>query len=186
MDKSNVKFIATVALPLLVALLVVAIGQFAFAQSEQQPTTLNVTDGNIEIPELPPITLNNLFGDLASTIIFLVLIIAVTFRQSSEFVAKWINGEVAFFERKYIAYALIALTSSLPLGIGLFGEAAKVFLVAYGTWGFIGGLFMVAIYGYGWQHLTNKTASFVGHFITPTKTQGQNPATTESNDQPQQ
>lgn len=176
MNNRDIQFIAITAIPILIAIIVVAIGQVAFGQ------TINVTDGDIELPPLPPLTLNSLFGDLTSTVIFLVLLVAVTFRQSSEFIEKWIKGEIEFFDRKYLAYAFIALTSSIPLGIGLFGQAAKVFLVAYGTWGFVGGLVMVAIYGYGWQHLTNKTASFIGHFISPAakgQTQSESPDKTE-------
>ena len=148
---------------------------------------LNITGNVSTIPPsgLPELTLENAFGSLTSLAILLVLTISMTFRQSSEFIQKWYKGEVAAFERKYIAYAVVGFISSLPLAMGVFGPAAQVFLLWFGEWGFAGGLAMVAVYGYGWQHGTNKAASLIGHFVTKKPEQGESqPPTTTPSSQP--
>ena len=132
---------------------------------------VNIT-GNVTLPTLPVITLENVFGDLTSTLILITLMIAITVRQSSEFLAKIYNGEITKFNPKYAIQGVIAFISSFPIAMPLVGSAAVVFVTYFGPMGLAGALFMVAVYGYGWTHAINKTSSAVGHFFSPSASKG--------------
>lgn len=133
---------------------------------QQITTTASTTGQNVTLPTLPAITLSNAFGDMTTTLILVVLVIAMTIRQSSEYIEKYMKGEATSFNRKYLATAAIAFITSLPIAMGLLGPASEIFLAYFGTWGVAGALFMVGVYGYGWQHGINKSASLLGHFFT--------------------
>ena len=126
------------------------------------PPTTNVT-----IPDLPVITLQNAFGSVTSTLIVFTIMLAVTFRQSSEAIAKWYNGEITTFKPKYIVQGIIAFISALPIGVGMIGYGATIFVATFGDLGLIGSLALVAVYAYGWTHGTNKASSLIGHFFNP-------------------
>lgn len=133
---------------------------------------VNIT-GNVTLPTLPVITLENVFGDLTSTLILITLMIAITVRQSSEFFAKVYNGEVTKFNPRYAIQGVIAFISAFPIAVPLVGSAAVVFVTYFGSLGLAGALFMVAVYGYGWAHAINKGASAVGHFFSPSASKAQ-------------
>lgn len=134
---------------------------------------VNITGNGTNYPiELPVITLENAFGDLTSTLILITLMIAITLRTSSEFIEKMMKGEIDGFNRKYLFTAVVAFISSIPLAMALFGESAKIFLAYFGSWGLVGALFMVGVYGYGWNHLVNKLTSLAGHFYTAKSGEG--------------
>lgn len=122
---------------------------------------------NGTLPQLPAITWQNAFGDVTATLILIVLMISITVRSSSEFIEKWVKGETVTFNRKYAITAAIAFVTSLPVAMGALAGAADLFLALYGTWGLAGALVMVGVYGYGWNHGTNKLASLIGHFFNP-------------------
>lgn len=127
---------------------------------------VNITGNLTSVVPLPVVTLANAFGDVTSTLILITLMIAMTIRTSSEFIEKYIKGEIATFNRKYLATAAIAFLSSLPIAMSLFPQGAEIFLAYFGSWGLAGALFMVGVYGYGWNHGINKLASLTGHFFT--------------------
>ena len=133
---------------------------------QQVNVTGSLTNGTTPPPELPVITLANAFGDVTSTLIIITLMLAMTVRTSSEFIEALVKGETTNFNRKYLATAAIAFVTSLPIAMGLFPEGAKIFLAYFGDWGLAGSLFMVAVYGYGWNHAINKGSSLLGHFFT--------------------
>lgn len=133
-----------------------------------QQIPLNITgNSNVTLPALPPITMANIFGDLTSTLIVITLMIAIFVRTYSEFIEKIFNGEITNFNPKYIATAIVGFVSGLPLAMVMFPEAAKIFVSYNGQWGVVATLVIVGIYGYGWQHGTNKIVSLVGHFLAP-------------------
>ena len=147
---------------------------------------VNITGNLTNAIQLPVVTLANAFGDLTSTLILITLMIAMTIRTSSEFIEKYIKGEISTFNRKYIVTALIAFISSLPIAMTLFPQGAEIFLAYFGSWGLAGALFMVGVYGYGWNHGVNKIASLTGHFFTATKqVEGQDSITGEQQQQQQ-
>lgn len=140
-------------------------------QIVQQITTSgqNVT----VIPALPPITLANAFGDLASTLILLVLMIAITVRTYPEYIEKLMKGEVTSFNPKYAVTAIISFFFSLPIAMGMMPMGTEVFLAYFGEWGIVGSLLMVGFIGYGMNHGVNKGASLLGHFFTSKNTEQQ-------------
>ena len=126
-------------------------------------------NGTVVLPSLPPITLANAFGDLTSTLILLVLMIAITVRTYPEYIEKLMKGEITSFNPKYIATAIFSFIASLPIAMGLMPEGAKVFLAYFGDWGLAGALLMVGLLGYGMNHGLNKATSLLGHFFTTSK-----------------
>lgn len=135
---------------------------------------LQIVGNNVTLPQLPAITWQNAFGDVTATLILIVLMISITIRSSSEFIEKWVKGEAVTFNRKYAVTAAVAFVTSLPIAMGMLGNAADLFLSLYGTWGLAGALVMVGVYGYGWNHGTNKMASLLGHFFSPNKSPDSN------------
>lgn len=140
------------------------------------------TFGNATIADLPPITIESIFGNLTATLIVLVSMVAITIRTGSEALEKWYKGEIQGFKVKYIATALVAFVTSMPLAMAIFPQVASLFVANYSTAGLAGTLALVGLYAYAWNHGTNKVTSLIGHFINPSnkKEGGGSPTTKDS------
>ena len=125
------------------------------------------TLGNATIGDLPPITIDNIFGNLTATLITLVVMVAITVRTGSEAIEKWYKGEIQGFKPKYIITAAVAFVTSMPLAMAIFPQVAGIFTANYSTYGLAGTLAIVALYAYAWNHGTNKLTSLIGHFLNP-------------------
>jgi hypothetical protein len=129
--------------------------------ADNTTTVLNTT-----IPQLPVITLANAFGDVTSTLILLVLMIAITVRTYPEYIEKLLKGEVTHFNPKYVATAIVSFLFALPIAMGMMPVGTEIFLTYFGEWGIVGSLLMVGLIGYGMNHGVNKGSSLLGHFFT--------------------
>lgn len=145
---------------------------------------VNITGPNVTMPVLPPITLANAFGDVVSVLILITLMAGITIRTYSEYIGKLISGEIAKFDRKYFVTALIAFFTSLPIAMALMPEGVKMFLAYFGQWGILGALIMVGLYGYGWNHATNKLTKLVESRTSNQQQPEPTPNSTETNPPP--
>ena len=105
---------------------------------------------------LPPITVENLLGDMTVLLVLSAVIVGIAWRTLGKYWDKWRDGEAVTFDRVFVGTAIAAFVGAIAPALGVFPAASAMFATSVGSYG-VAFAWIITV---GWAYGVNEGINY--------------------------